>query len=229
MYKDIVTDIFFDLDHTLWDFEKNSALTFERLLVDFEVSISLEVFLEAYIPINLKYWRMYRNGEVPKETLRYERLKYTFDQLSYHATDRLIQDMADQYMEVLTTYNHLFPGTHDLLNYLQPKYRLHIITNGFTEVQGKKMENSQIDQYFEVLVDSELAGVKKPHPKIFKTALDMAGVSAAKSLMIGDSLEADILGAKAAGLQVLHFNAHGEATHAHAPIVHSLEEIKQYL
>ena len=229
MYKDIVTDIFFDLDHTLWDFEKNSALTFERLLVDFEVSISLEVFLEAYIPINLKYWRMYRNGEVSKETLRYERLKYTFDQLSYHATDRLIQDMADQYMEVLTTYNHLFPGTHDLLNYLQPKYRLHIITNGFTEVQGKKMENSQIDQYFEVLVDSELAGVKKPHPKIFKTALDMAGVSAAKSLMIGDSLEADILGAKAAGLQVLHFNAHGEATHAHAPIVHSLEEIKQYL
>lgn len=229
MYKDIVTDIFFDLDHTLWDFEKNSALTFERLLIDFEVSISLEVFLEAYIPINLKYWRMYRNGEVSKETLRYERLKYTFDQLSYHATDRLIQDMADQYMEVLTTYNHLFPGTHDLLNYLQPKYRLHIITNGFTEVQGKKMKNSQIDQYFEVLVDSELAGVKKPHPKIFKTALDMAGVSAAKSLMIGDSLEADILGAKAAGLQVLHFNAHGEATHVHAPIVHSLEEIKQYL
>ncbi len=229
MFNDIVTDIFFDLDHTLWDFEKNSALTFERLLVDFEVSISLEVFLEAYIPINLKYWRMYRNGEVSKETLRYERLKYTFDQLSYNATDRLIQDMADQYMEVLTTYNHLFPGTHELLNYLQPKYRLHIITNGFTEVQGKKMKNSQIDQYFEVLVDSELAGVKKPHPKIFKTALDMAGVSAAKSLMIGDSLEADILGAKAAGLQVLHFNAHGEATHAHAPIVHSLEEIKQYL
>ncbi len=91
------------------------------------------------------------------------------------------------------------------------------------------MKNSQIDQYFEVLVDSELAGVKKPHPKIFKTALEMAGVSADKSLMIGDSLEADILGAKAAGLQVLHFNAHGEDTHAHAPIVHSLEEIKQYL
>ncbi len=111
MYKDIVTDIFFDLDHTLWDFEKNSALTFERLLVDFEVSISLDIFLEAYIPINLKYWRMYRNGEVSKETLRYERLKYTFDQLSYNATDRLIHDMADQYMEVLTTYNHLFPGT----------------------------------------------------------------------------------------------------------------------
>jgi putative hydrolase of the HAD superfamily len=229
MFKDRVTDVFFDLDHTLWDFEKNSALTFERLLVDFKVTIPLAVFLEAYIPINLKYWRMYRNGEVSKETLRYERLKYTFDHLSYSATDSLIHQMADRYMEVLTTFNHVFPGAHNLLDYLQPKYRLHIITNGFTEVQTKKMKHSNMDHYFEVIVDSELAGVKKPHPKIFKKALDMAGVSAAKSLMIGDSLEADILGAKAAGLQVLHFNAHGEDAHSHAPIVHSLEEIKQYL
>lgn len=229
MFKEKITDIFFDLDHTLWDFEKNSALSFEKLLRDFKVSIPLEQFLDAYVPINLKYWRMYRNGEVSKETLRYERLKYTFDYLSYDATDHLINEMADQYMELLTTFNHLFPGAHDILNYLQPHYKLHIITNGFTEVQGRKMKNSNIDHFFNVFIDSELAGVKKPHPQIFKMALDRAGVKAENSLMIGDSLEADILGAKSAGFHVLHFNAHGEDSHTHAPIVHNLAEIKQFL
>jgi len=229
MFKDSITDIFFDLDHTLWDFEKNSALTFERLLVAHKVDIPLHTFLEAYIPINLIYWRKYRNGEVSKETLRYERLKFTFDSLNYIASEQLIHELADQYMEVLTTYNHLFPGTHEILEYLKPQYKLHIITNGFTEVQGKKMEYSKIDHYFEHIIDSELAGVKKPHPQIFEMALSKAGVAASQSLMIGDSLEADILGAKAAGYAVLHFNAHGEAAHDHAPIIHSLVEIRQYL
>ena len=229
MFKEKISDIFFDLDHTLWDFEKNSALTFEKLLVTYGVDIPLETFLKAYIPINLQYWRMYREGRVSKETLRYERLKFSFDTLEYPATDALIHELADQYMEVLTTYNHLFPGTLEILDYLKPHYKLHIITNGFSEVQGRKMRNAGIDHFFDVVVDSELAGVKKPHPQIFELALKKANVTAAHSLMIGDSLEADILGAKAVGLEVLHFNAHGEAAHDHSLIVNSLVELKNYL
>ena len=221
--------LFFDLDRTLWDFEKNSALTFERLLTEYGVDIPLDTFLKAYIPINLQYWRMYRNGSVSKDTLRYERLKFTFDTLEYPATDALIHELADQYMEVLTTYNHLFPGTIEILAYLKPHYNLHIITNGFSEVQGKKMKNAHIDHYFDVIMDSELAGVKKPHPKIFELALEKASVTADKSLMIGDSLEADILGAKEVGFEVIHFNAHGESAHDHCKIVHQLEELRNYL
>lgn len=229
MLRGKISDIFFDLDHTLWDFEKNSALTFERLLTEYGVDIPLDTFLKAYIPINLQYWRMYRNGSVSKETLRYERLKFTFDTLEYPATDALIHELADQYMEVLTTYNHLFPGTIEILAYLKPHYNLHIITNGFSEVQGKKMKNAHIDHYFDVIMDSELAGVKKPHPEIFELALEKANVTADKSLMIGDSLEADILGAKEVGFEVIHFNAHRESAHEHCTIVHSLAELKKFL
>jgi putative hydrolase of the HAD superfamily len=229
MFKDKISDIFFDLDHTLWDFEKNSALTFQKLLVDYGVSIPLDVFLKAYIPINLQYWKMYRDGRVSKETLRYERLKFTFDTLEYPATDALIHDLADQYMTVLTTYNYLFPGAVEILEYLKPHYKLHIITNGFSEVQGLKMKNANIEHYFDVVIDSEIAGVKKPHPQIFEMALKMAKVVPHKSLMIGDSLEADILGAKAAGYEVMHFNAHMEPSHDHCLIIHSLDEIKKYL
>lgn len=229
MFKERITDIFFDLDHTLWDFEKNSALTFKTLLQDFKVPISLDTFLKAYIPINLKYWKMYREGMVSKETLRYERLKYTFNTLQHKVSATLIHDLADQYMTVLTTHNHLFPGAVEVLEYLKPKYKLHIITNGFSEVQGKKMHHSKIDHFFDVVVDSELAGVKKPHPQIFKFALHKANVTAAKSLMVGDSIEADILGAKAVGYQVLHFNSHKEPFHNHCVTIHTLSEMKKYL
>jgi putative hydrolase of the HAD superfamily len=96
-------------------------------------------------------------------------------------------------------------------------------------VQGKKMKNAHIDHYFDVIMDSELAGVKKPHPEIFELALEKASVTADKSLMIGDSLEADILGAKEVGFEVIHFNAHGESAHEHCTIVHSLAELKKFL
>lgn len=229
MFKNLVTDVFFDLDHTLWDFEKNSALTFEEILPKHGVEIALNDFLEVYVPANLVFWRLFREEKITKAELRYQRLKSVFDTLGYTVSDTTINSLAEEYINQLSNHTHLFPYTLEILDYLKPKYKLHIITNGFQEIQTKKLINSGIAHYFDQVIDSEMAGVKKPNPIIFNLGLNKAKVNASAALMIGDSLEADILGAKKAGLYALHFNAHGEAEHQHSPMIKALWEIKTYL
>ncbi len=224
-----ITDIFFDLDHTLWDFEKNSALTFQKILEEKELQVKLDDFLSTYIPINLEFWKLYREDRISKSELRYRRLKKTFDQIDVPVSDALINTIADEYIEHLASFTHLFPHTQDVLEYLSPHYNLHIITNGFQEIQEKKLKGSKIHHYFDQIINSETAGVKKPHPYIFELALEKADVAAKKSLMIGDSLEADIIGAKSAGLHALHFNAHKEPAHDLCKMIDSLIEIKSIL
>jgi len=229
MFKEFITDVFFDLDHTLWDFEKNSALTFEKILSENEIPVNLADFLEVYIPANLAFWKLYREEKITKENLRYQRLKTVFDKLGLSVVDDMINKLAEEYILYLSSYNHLFPKTIEILEYLKPKYKLHIITNGFEEIQGKKLRNSEIDGYFEHIINSEMAGVKKPNPIIFELALNKANVDSKNSLMIGDSLEADILGARDAGFHTLHFNAHNEPYHDICPIIENLGEIKSFL
>ena len=229
MFRESITDIFFDLDHTLWDFEKNSRLTFLKIFQNNAVEASLDEFLVYYVPLNLEYWKLYREERVTKAELRYQRLRRTFDALNYQIEDDLIDTLSDQYIENLSSFNHLVPETIEILEYLKPKYRLHIITNGFQEIQEKKLEQARISDYFDQVVNSEMAGVKKPNPKIFQLALQMADVDAQKSLMIGDNIEADILGAKAVGLHALHFNAHNDPYHDHCQMIHKLGEIKSFL
>lgn len=229
MIKDVVTDVFFDLDHTLWDFEKNSALTFEKIFLENNISANLDDFLNVYIPTNNAYWKLYREEKVTKEDLRYQRLKVTFDALGYSITDGVINLLADEYIGSLSSFNHIFEGAHDILTYLKPKYGLHIITNGFQEVQEKKLKNSDLYAYFDKVINSEMAGVKKPNPYIFKLALGLTKTQSHNALMIGDNLEADILGAQAAGFHVLHFNAHKESTHNYCDMIDNLGEIKSFL
>jgi len=229
MFRNIVTDVFFDLDHTLWDFEKNSALTFEKIFAENSIEIDLDDFLEVYIPQNLAFWKLYREEKISKIDLRYQRLKKVFDLLGKTVSDSTIDLLSDQYIAHLSSFNHLFPGTIEILEYLNGNYRLHIITNGFQEIQEKKMLNSNIHSYFEEIVDSEMAGVKKPNPIIFELALKRAAVTPKKSLMIGDSLEADIMGARNVGLHTLHFNSHKQLPHEICPIIDNLHEIKSYL
>lgn len=229
MFRNIITDVFFDLDHTLWDFEKNSALTFKKILLENKIDVDLDSFLKVYVPTNLAYWKLYREEKVSKEELRYQRLKVTFDSLEYSISDNDINVLADEYITHLSSFNHVFEGTFEILEYLRPKYRLHIITNGFQEIQGKKMKNANIDGYFDTVIDSEMAGVKKPNPIIFNLALKTTGANAERSLMIGDNLEADILGAQATGFYALHFNAHKEPKHNYCEMIHELREIKSFL
>lgn len=224
-----ISDIFFDLDHTLWDFEMNSALTFQNLFNDLEIEVNLSKFLEVYVPVNLAFWKLYREDKIKKSELRYQRLKTTFDAIQYHIRDEEIDIISTEYIVKLATHNHLLPNAVEILDYLKPKYKLHIITNGFEEVQTRKLVNANIFDYFDQVINSEMAGVKKPNPEIFELALQKANVVATKSLMVGDNIEADILGAKAVGFHAMHFNAHNDPKHEHCIMIHDLGEIKNYL
>jgi len=201
-----ITDIFFDLDHTLWDFEKNSALAFAEILAKHDIAVDLNEFLSHYVPLNLAYWEKYRNEEISQEELRYRRLKDTFDLVHYEIDDATIGLLSDEYIHYLPQYNHLFDGTLEILDYLGSKYRLHIITNGFHEIQNSKMTNSKILHYFKTVTNSEMAGVKKPNPKIFEHALKLASAKKENSIMIGDCIDADVRGAMGFGLQAILFN-----------------------
>ena len=229
MFRERITDIFFDLDHTLWDFETNSRLTFEKIFESNTVELDLDAFLSYYAPLNLHYWKLYREDRITKSQLRYERLKRTFDALNYPTEDALINTLSEQYIDNLTTFNYLIPNTRSILNYLKPRYRLHIITNGFEEIQEHKLKMADIREYFDKIINSEMAGVKKPNPKIFNLALELADTNASRSLMIGDNIEADILGAQAVGFNALHYNAHNDPAHSHCEMIHDLGEIKSYL
>ncbi|MEA9413197.1 YjjG family noncanonical pyrimidine nucleotidase [Flavobacterium sp. PL02] len=225
----IITDVFFDLDHTLWDFDKNSELAFESILKKNHPTIEINAFIEKYIPINQACWKLYQNDEISHIELRYNRLKHTFDALDYVVSDSLIDEMAEEYIQLLPLNNYLFDGAIEILEYLKDKYRLHIITNGFADVQYKKITNSNIETYFQTITNSENAGVKKPNPIIFEYALNSANSKKENSIMIGDCLDADVQGALNAGLDVIFFNDKKvEAQHNIKQINHLLE-LKNYL
>ena len=226
MNKEQIKALYFDLDHTLWDFEANSALAFKSLFQEYDVALDLQQFLAVYIPNNNVYWKLYRQGKIDKETLRFERLKTVFDMLNYPATHALIDDLSDAYIQVLPEYNTLFDGAIELLTALQPHYALHVITNGFQDVQYFKMKNSGLLPFFETVTDSSSVGVKKPDPKIFEHALRVGQVAPSEAIMIGDNLEADIEGALATGMHAVHFMPLEKINPAHYTEIEKLHELK---
>jgi len=229
MQNNEITDVFFDLDHTLWDFDKNSGLAFERVFRKHKIELPLAEFLRVYEPINLDYWKKYREDRISKEQLRRGRLTETFDCFKLKFPLETIDSLAHCYIEELPIDNHLFTGAVDILDYLSANYRLHIITNGFEEVQHLKLHNSGIKKYFSTVTTSEEVGLKKPHPVIFETALMKASVASTQSVMIGDSLEADIIGAQKAGMHTLFFNYRNEMVTAPHFAISELSEIKKHL
>lgn len=223
-----ISDIFFDLDHTLWDFEKNSALTFKLIFNQLNYSLKIEDFISYYTPINHACWKLYRENKISQQELRFQRLFQTFKKIKFEIKSNQIKVISDLYINHLSSFTHLFNGTHELLQQLKNKYKLHIITNGFEKVQYFKIANSGLKNYFKYVFTAEKIGYKKPHPQIFKTALEIAQTSASNSIMIGDNLEADIQGALDVGMQAIHFNSHDEIEHNYCPIVYSIGEINQF-
>ena len=224
-----ISDVFFDLDHTLWDFEKNSALAFKSIFKNKGYKFSIHNFLKIYNPINHYYWKLYRENIINHKELRIRRLKSSFDMIGIKINIKEINEISEFYAEKLLNYNHLIPGAIELLKFLKKKYSLSIITNGFKKIQNIKVENSGLNQFFDNIITSEEVGFKKPDPIIFKKALEKSIVMPVNSVMIGDSFEADIMGALNFGMKAIHFNSHNEKKHNLCPIVYELIEIKEIL
>ncbi len=205
MNKHAITDIFFDLDHTLYDFETNAKTTFEEAFEAYAVPAQKD-FMTVFTPINDRYWQQLTHGKVDRETLRYGRLKDSFDVLGVTVDDDTIWAISNYFMDNLCQKEALFAGAFEVLDYLQPKYNLHLITNGPEKIQHQKLEVTRLKPYFKTMTTSEKAGVKKPYPQIFEYALNSAQTQPQQSLMIGDNLEADVEGAINAGMQAVFFN-----------------------
>jgi YjjG family noncanonical pyrimidine nucleotidase len=210
MFQNTIKDIFFDLDHTLWDFDKNSEMAFDAIFKKDHPKLLIEDFIKVYAPINQACWKLYQVDKITHQELRYQRLKQSFDILNYTISDEQIETISDEYIECLTDFNNLFEDAHEVLTYLKSKYRLHIITNGFAKVQDRKLINSNIIHYFETITNSELAGAKKPNPVIFDYALSIAKAKKEESIMIGDCIEADVKGALNFGMEAIFFNPTGQ-------------------
>jgi len=207
-YKNI-KHIFFDLDHTLWDFEKNSEEALQEIITkcqkDCGFNFTLQEFLDIYKPLNEIMWELYRDNKISKEDLRIRRFGDAL--LQFGITDlKIAEHIADEYVKISPRKTNLFPHTMDALEYLSKKYELHIITNGFEEIQSTKLKTSKIDVFFNKVITSEAIGFKKPHPSIFSYALESANATYSESLMIGDNYDADILGAINSNIPAIYFN-----------------------
>ncbi len=208
--------LFFDLDHTLWDFDTNSR---EALADLFEINqlntkgvTDFNSFFEKYSYHNHRLWDKYSKGLIRQEELRWKRIWLSL--LDFKLADEaLSRKMGAEFLELLPTKNKLFPYTIEILNYLTAKgYSLHLITNGFEKVQYHKLAESNIGKYFKEVVTSEGSNSLKPNKEIFDYALMKAGALATESIMIGDNLEADIKGAINAGLDTIFVNHIKEKT-----------------
>ena len=201
--------IFFDLDHTIWDFDKNAEETLNELYIIYGLKDlglhSADVFIETYTRNNHRLWAEYHVGKISKTQLREARFEQTFLDMGLHP-DIIPLGFEDDYVKLCPTKTNLFPGAHEVLQYLSSKYTLHLISNGFRESQDVKIAGTNIGGYFQHVIISEIVGVNKPDKAIFDHALNLAGAIKAESLMIGDSLEADVYGALNFGMDAIYFN-----------------------
>jgi len=201
--------LFFDLDHTLWDFDKNAQETLTELFEIYKFRqlgfSSADVFIETYTKNNHQLWAQYHLGEIDKNQLRTARFANTFLDLGVEPTLFPIQ-FEEDYINSCSLKTNLFPHAIETLEYLQKKYTLHLISNGFKKASETKIATTNIGKYFTQIVISENVGVHKPHPDIFNYALKSALAEKDESVMIGDSLEADIRGAQNFGMDAIFFN-----------------------
>lgn len=228
----MIKHIFFDLDHTIWDFDRNAQETLNELYIQHELHAlgcgTVHQFIERYTYNNHELWRQYHLGNITKETLRSERFNRTFLELGIDP-EKVPHQFEDDYVRITPTKTNLFAGSEKVLAYLQQKYTLHIISNGFKESTLIKMSVCNLNPYFTNVIISEDVGVNKPDQRIFEYALGKAKAGKEESIMIGDSLEADVRGAMDYGLKAIYFNPLKAEKPADVDWeIHSLEELMQH-
>jgi putative hydrolase of the HAD superfamily len=223
--------LFFDLDHTLWDFEANSRQTLAALYDSLHLKEKgvddFALFHKRYLSHNEKLWERYRNGSIKVDELRWKRMWLSL--LDFKIGDEpLSREMGVQFLELLPTRNLLFPHALEILDWLSAKgYHLHLITNGFEKTQHSKLQHAGMARYFEEVITSEGSNSLKPHKEIFEYALQRSGAEKQESIMLGDSLEVDIQGAMNAGIdQVFVNHLRIEASVQPTYTVYSLKELE---
>ena len=201
--------LFFDLDHTIWDFDKNAEETLHELYHTYQLRDlglhSPDRFIEVYTQNNHQLWADYHVGKITKQKLRETRFSKTFLDLGL-SPELIPERFEDDYVTICPSKTNLFPKAHETLCYLKERYSLHLISNGFKESTEQKVNNNGLDIYFENVVISEVVGFNKPDRAIFNHALTIANAGIAESIMIGDSIEADIRGAQDYGMKAIYFN-----------------------
>ncbi len=224
--------IFFDLDRTLYDFDRNNRETIYQLYQDFkleELGVSdFDAFHKTYKSINLPLWERYKKQEITKEYLNVARFSDTLK--AFGINHGLAQKFASEYIRLSPMQVHLLPGAIELLEYLFPKYPLHIITNGFDEIQFLKISRCGLEKFFQHIIVSEDAGAQKPDSRIFDFAFIKTGARPEESLLVGDDPQSDILGAQQAGMDQVWLAQSGE-TSPYAPTyqISNLLELKQII
>ncbi len=227
--------VFFDLDHTLWDFDTNSKETLFDLYHELELAAlgvpAFEHFHNTYHHHNNIFWDRFRKGYITRDELRWKRMWRTLLDYKLH-NEPLARQLSERYLQILPTKKNLFHDTVDILDYLAgKKYPMHLITNGFEKTQLEKLTNSNIFHYFTHIITSEAAGIMKPHLAIFEYAFKEAGTTAESSIMIGDTLDADIEGGNNAGMDTVYFNPSVPPSGKIVPtyIIQNLGELKKIL
>lgn len=198
--------IFFDLDHTLWDFDKNSAEVLAYLYEEFNLSLvfTFNQFIDKFREVNERLWNLYHEGRIAKEKIREDRFRLIFAELNVKSPPP--EDIAGLYLQMCPLRANTMPHAVETLRYLKNKYMLHIITNGFEDVQRVKLQSAGILKFFDQIITSESCGYTKPHENIFRYALEVALAKPDESVMIGDNYEIDILGARGAGIKAIYYN-----------------------
>jgi putative hydrolase of the HAD superfamily len=223
--------LFFDLDHTLWDFEANARITllelYQKMNLEQRGINDFDLFHKNYLAHNEKLWERYRNGYIKQEELRVKRMWLAL--LDFKIADEILaKEMSIQFLDLLPTRTILFPYALEILEYLtQRKYELHLITNGFEKTQHSKLKYSGLDKYFKEVITSEGSSSLKPNKEIFDFAFKKTGAKPTESIMLGDSIDVDIIGAMNAGIDqvfINHLNIHIDVKPTY--VVTSLKELE---
>ncbi len=224
--------LFFDLDHTLWDFEANAKATLQGLYASLSLQDrgvnDFELFYHNYLDHNERLWERYRNGFIKQEDLRIKRMRQSLLDFKI-ADEELAQTMSVRFLDMLPTRTILFPYAKEILTYLNGKgYGLHLITNGFEKTQHKKLHYSGLDSFFKEVITSEGSGSLKPNKEIFEYAFQKTNALPKESIMLGDTLDVDIQGAMNAGIDQVFINHHRITSHIQPTyMVHSLKELEE--
>ena len=227
------TTLFIDLDDTLYDFSAASRESFHETydLLHYERYFnSFEHYLSLYEPHNLELWHLYGEGKITKEELNKRRYSHPLEMVGIH-NQKLADTFCREALGRIPTKGNLVPGAIELLEYLRPKYAMYILSNGFKELQSRKMRTAGIDSYFDGLILSEDIGVNKPGRALYEHAMQISGAQLDASLMIGDMFDTDILGAANIGMDSLYFNPRRKSGHPFTPTyeVETLLQIKEIL